>query len=230
MDNQANQTNQPSQPSQPSQQPDSSGMTFDSQPVVKDTPVAPVAPVDSGMTFDAEPVKQDTPASDVVDPMKGASAEERAFLAANPTSFKYMPKDEKFPNRPEGVYPVGKGNEWRKDPSYDQAPIDLHLAKHTLEGAAIGAVPVALATGLAAAPEAASALYNLAIKHLASDVLPELMTNTGESGAEVAYANAHAKLLELAPKVWQAAKYLGGAGLGIEGLRSLWKIAAANAK
>jgi hypothetical protein len=141
-----------------------------------------------------------------------------------------MPADPRFPNRPSGIYPTGPGNEWRKDPSYTQAPIDLHLLRHSLEGAAEGAATVAPAVGVAAAPEAASALYNLAIKHLASDVLPELMTNTGESGAEVAYANAHAKLLELAPKVWQAAKYLGGAGLGIEGLRSLWKIAAANAK
>jgi hypothetical protein len=227
MDNQPNQANQASQSNQ---QPDSSGMTFDSQPVAKDTPVpAPVAPVDSDMTFDAEPVKQDTPASDVVDPMKGASAEERAFLKANP-NHQWMPADPKFPNRPAGIYPTGKGNEWRSDPSYTQAPIDLHFAKHTLEGAGYGAAAVAPAVGLAVVPEAATALYDLAIKHLASDVLPDLMTNTGESGADVALRQAHAKLLQLAPKVWQASKVLGGAGLGIEGLRTLWKIAAANAK
>ena len=83
----------------------------------------------------------------------GPSAEERAFLKANP-DHAWVPADPKFPNRPAGIYPTGKGNEWRNDPSYAQAPIDLHFAKHTLEGAAAGAAAVAPARGLAAIPDA----------------------------------------------------------------------------
>lgn len=83
----------------------------------------------------------------------GPNAEEQAFLAANP-GHAWVPADPKFPNRPAGIYPTGKGNEWRNDPSYTQAPIDLHFVKHTLEGAATGAAAVAPAVGLAAIPEA----------------------------------------------------------------------------
>ncbi|MGC2102053.1 MAG: hypothetical protein WA651_16865 [Candidatus Sulfotelmatobacter sp.] len=103
-------------------------------------------------------------------------------------------------------------------------------AKETLKNAAetTGEAGLAFGTamGVTAIPEAVVALHELAVRHLAGEVLPELMTNAGKEGAEIAYANAHAKLLALAPKVWQAAKLLGGVGLSAEGIRSLWKIAA----
>jgi|SRR5271156_786938 len=72
----------------------------------------------------------------------GPGPEEQTFLAAHP-DHKWMPPDEKFPNRPAGIYPTGRGNEWRNDPSYAQAPVDLHLGEHTAEGAAEGAAAVA---------------------------------------------------------------------------------------
>src|ERR1700724_1518194 len=50
----------------------------------------------------------------------GPSQEEQAFLKSNP-DHQWVPADPKFPNRPEGIYPTGPGNEWRKDPSYAQA-------------------------------------------------------------------------------------------------------------
>lgn len=68
----------------------------------------------------------------------GASPEEKAFLQSNP-GHQYLQEDPKFPNRPQGIYPTGQGNEWRKDPTEAQSPIDLHFAKHTAEGAGAGA-------------------------------------------------------------------------------------------
>jgi hypothetical protein len=79
-------------------------------------------------------------------PAGGPSQEEQAFLKANP-DHQWVPADPKFTNRPEGIYPTGPGNEWRKDPSYAQAPIDLHFAKHTAEGAAEGALVAGSALG-----------------------------------------------------------------------------------
>jgi hypothetical protein len=83
-------------------------------------------------------------------------AEEQAFLQANP-DHKWMVEDPKFPNRPTGIYPTGRGNEWRNDPAYTQAPVDLHFVEHTLEGAGAGALAVApvlapeiISSGLAA--------------------------------------------------------------------------------
>jgi hypothetical protein len=79
-----------------------------------------------------------TPAPDPNQP----NPEEQSFLQAHP-DHKWMPPDEKFPNRPPGIYPTGRGNEWRNDPSYAQAPVDLHLGAHSVEGAAEGAAAVA---------------------------------------------------------------------------------------
>ena len=69
---------------------------------------------------------------------EGPTAEEQSFLKSNP-DHKYLPSDPKFPNRPPGIYPTGKGNEWRQDPSYSQSPVDLDFAKHTAEGAGMAA-------------------------------------------------------------------------------------------
>jgi hypothetical protein len=130
-------------------------MIFDAAPVKQDTPVSQSAPAaqDSSMTFDSSPVKQDTPANEITDQLKGASSEERDFLAKNP-AHAWMPADPKFPNRPEGIYPTGKGNEWRNDPDVEQHPIDLHFVKHTLQGAAEGALAAASAPAFGALAEA----------------------------------------------------------------------------
>ncbi len=88
----------------------------------------------------------------------GPDDEEKQFLKENP-DHEYLKQDSKFPNRPEGIYPKGPGNEWRKDPSYSQSPVDLHLAKHTAEGAAAGATVAGLAM---ASPLAAPALAHIA--------------------------------------------------------------------
>jgi hypothetical protein len=105
-----------------------------------------------GDAFDQIAAEQNAQKNALVDIPGGATAEEQAFLKSNP-DHAWVPADPKFPNRPAGIYPTGKGNEWRKDPSYSQAPIDLHFAKHTLEGAATGAAAAAPAVGLAALPE-----------------------------------------------------------------------------
>lgn len=60
--------------------------------------------------------------------------------------------------------------------------------------------------------DAPSALYDLAVKHLAGNVLPSMEEQA-----------AKAKLLELAPKVYKIAKELGIAGTG---LTLLWKAVA----
>jgi hypothetical protein len=89
--------------------------------------------------------------------------EEIDFLQNNPGHTWITRNPQQFPNREEGIYPTGPGNEWRTDPNspmHDttQAPIDLHLARHTLESAATSAVAVGGATlgavGINAAYEA----------------------------------------------------------------------------
>jgi hypothetical protein len=129
------------------------------------TPTTPPATSTSATTpttgdafdqLEAQPAPQAAP--DPMDADKSIGPEERQFLKNNPT-YKYLPKDPRFPNREPGIYPMGPGNEWRNDPNHpnhdiSQAPVDLHLLKHTLEGAAAGAAAVAPAVGLAAIPEA----------------------------------------------------------------------------
>jgi hypothetical protein len=76
--------------------------------------------------------------------------EEIDFLQNNPGHTWITRNPQQFPNRQEGIYPTGPGNEWRNDPSYQQSPVDLHLAKHTAEGAAYGAVAAGSAMALPA--------------------------------------------------------------------------------
>jgi hypothetical protein len=135
----------------------------------------------------------------------GPSEEEKQFLKENP-DHEYLKQDPKFPNRPEGIYPKGPGNEWRKDPSYSQAPIDLHLAKHTLEGAAEGAVaagsaPAAAAVGGTAAARAA---LGFATSEAGKDLIKLVLKHVGENlltgaGAGLTYEAIHkaAKILKL---------------------------------
>lgn len=130
------------------------GMTFDAAPVQQDTPVTPAQSA-GGMTFDSSPVQEATPVDKIPDPMQGASAEDRAFLKANPDHV-WKSADPKFPNRPAGIYPTSNGNEWRNDPEVEQHPIDLHMLKHTAEygigsAAAVGG-PIATMEGALALP------------------------------------------------------------------------------
>jgi hypothetical protein len=62
--------------------------------------------------------------------------EEIDFLQNNPGHTWVTRNPQQFPNREEGIYPTGPGNEWRTDPTASQSPIDLHLAKHSAEYAA----------------------------------------------------------------------------------------------
>lgn len=64
------------------------------------------------------------------------------FLDRNP-GYQFLAADPKFPNRRAGIYPAGKGSEWRTDPNNptaqnDQWPVDLHIGKHSYEGAKLG--------------------------------------------------------------------------------------------
>ena len=75
------------------------------------------------------------------------------FLQNNPGHTWITRNPQQFPNRQEGIYPTGPGNEWRNDPNSanaqnTQLPIDLHLAKHTAQGAAYGAVAAGSAMAL----------------------------------------------------------------------------------
>jgi len=74
------------------------------------------------------------------------SDEEQEFLRSNP-NYAWLPADNNFPNRRPGIYPTGPGNEWRNDPvlnerkgNIDQTPVDLHLARHSYQGAKAGAM------------------------------------------------------------------------------------------
>jgi hypothetical protein len=118
-------------------------------------------------------------------PPQGASAEEQQFLQENP-NYKWMAADPKFPNRPQGIYPSGPGNEWRKDPSFAQSPVDLHLAKHTYEGAKAGAMaataPLALEATL---PQLAGGVVGGAVGSFAGEKAAKA-AGSGEFGQEVA--------------------------------------------
>lgn len=68
--------------------------------------------------------------------------EELQFLQQNP-GHTWLGRSPEFPNRQEGIYPAGPGNEWRNDPNSPMArnsqfPIDLHLGLHTYQGAKAG--------------------------------------------------------------------------------------------
>jgi hypothetical protein len=134
------------------------------------------------------------------------SPEESDFLSKNP-GYEHFPSDPKFPNRPAGIYPVGPGNEWRSDPSYSQSPVDLHFAKHTAQyaGASAAGVGAPVVASLAA-PE----LTELAIRHLAGNVLPGLEEEA-----------AKAKLAEIAPKVLQIVKEWALPASAVGGLMKL---------
>jgi hypothetical protein len=86
---------------------------------------------------------------------RAPQSEELDFLQQNP-GHQWLARDpQKFPNREEGIYPAGPGNEWRNDPtspmaSNTQAPIDLHLGLHTYQGIKTGLMPVGAALSLGA--------------------------------------------------------------------------------
>jgi hypothetical protein len=86
---------------------------------------------------------------------RAPQSEELDFLQKNPGHAWLSRDPHKFPNREEGIYPSGPGNEWRNDPtspmaSNTQAPIDLHLGLHTYQGIKTGLMPVGAALSLGA--------------------------------------------------------------------------------
>jgi hypothetical protein len=100
-------------------------------------------------------------------------------------------RSPKFPNREEGIYPTGPGNEWRNDPTAAQSPVDLHLAAHTAEyglgtAAAIGAPVAAVAAAPSALAYGSTALANPAVqqglKMLGSKILSRAV-DVGTLGA-----------------------------------------------
>jgi hypothetical protein len=150
-----------------SEQVNQSASGYDSEAVKQDTPVTP--PAASG--YDSESVKQDTtvqngvlqtPEEQAMSQDKSIGPEERQFLTNNP-KYKYIPADPKFRNRPAGIYPDPSlpENKWRNSPDTSQAPIDLHLLKHTAEGAGYGVMATLPAIGLGAAPELAAGVRAL---------------------------------------------------------------------
>lgn len=140
-DQQAPQTQQSNQPAQTSPQ----------------TPAPAVATLPQGVAlagnaFDQMALQSAQQSAQQSQPAEPGTPEEQAFLKAHPDHV-YLKADPKFPNRPEGIYPTGKGNEWRKDPSYSQEPVDPEMLKHTVEYG----VGSAAATGLATVPAAVAA-------------------------------------------------------------------------
>jgi hypothetical protein len=128
--------------------PDTSALTQQSAPNQSQSPTQG-AP--GGIQWDD---KRDTSS------LAGASSAEQADLQKNPTHI-YVKADPKFPNRPEGIYPTGPGNEWRNDPNYSQSPIDPELLKHSIQYG----VGAAAAAGSAALPGAAAAAFPSVLPH-----------------------------------------------------------------
>jgi hypothetical protein len=66
---------------------------------------------------------------------RAPQSEELQFMQQNP-GHTWIARAPNFPNREEGIYPTGPGNEWRNDPNSPMAqnsqfPVDLHLGLHT---------------------------------------------------------------------------------------------------
>lgn len=193
---------------------DASGMTFDSSPVQQDTPVqgtqVPQAQTqDSGMTFDSAPVQQSTPVDQLAD---SRTPDEQAFLKAHPDHV-YLKADPKFPNRQEGIYP--KNEAGLNDPEMEHHPVDPELLKHSVQygvgsAAAVGGT-TALASAVAAAPEAIAATKNFILKQLAEQS-PELF------GHEAVKATLKKMAMEGLARTAKGAAWAGGA----EVLHSIW--------
>jgi len=139
----------------------------------------------------------------------GSTPEEQAFLKAHPDHV-YLKADPKFPNRPEGVYPTGPGNEWRSDPSYDQKPVDPELLKHSAQYG----VGAAAAVGIPTVAAGALATSAVTPAQAAANYLGVPAAKTAE--AVIAHLNS-------LDKVVKAAKALGY-GLTLEGAHALYKM------
>jgi hypothetical protein len=186
-----------------------------SQPTVpsQSAPTAPTAPTpltpsQGGNIFtqiDAEH-KQAATDNDPMSQDHSIGSEERQFLQNNP-KYKYVPADPTFRNRPAGIYPDPSlpENKWRNNPDTDQAPIDLHLLKHSLQGAGVGAIPAAGALGL---PVAAPLLEE------GAGLAAEYAEHFGRQGVEAikAMAKAHPEATKAIVKTLMGT--VGGAGFG----------------
>src|ERR1700688_3905397 len=176
-----------------------SGMTFDSSPVQQDTPVQGQ---DSGMTFDSAPVQTNT---SIDKSGKPRFAPYSAAFSRYTTPENY----EKWASTPPKSGPDSKPGEYEAWTGANTPGGAMETLKNSLTPLPYAALAGGAALGVTAIPEAASALYELAVKHLAGSVLPGMEEEA-----------AKAKLLEYAPKVYKAVKELG---IGATGLGLLWK-------
>jgi hypothetical protein len=121
---------------------------------------------------------------------RAPQSEELDFLQKNP-GHTWLGRDpQKFPNREEGIYPAGPGNEWRNDPNSPQAtstqaPIDLHLALHTYQGIKTGLMPVGAALSFGATiPQVVGAVAGGTAGNVAGQKIAEA-AGAGPVGQEV---------------------------------------------
>ncbi len=102
--------------------------------------------------------------------LQNQGPEYRQFLKNNP-NYKYLPRDPRFPNREEGIYPMGPGNEWRDNPDspmhdISQGAVDLHLLKHSLVYGGLSAALVGGGAGLAAVAPGAMPAVTSTVKSM----------------------------------------------------------------
>lgn len=182
-------------------QPDSSGMTFDAQPVTKDTTAH--APADSGMTFDSEP----TQASMTINP--DGKPKFAPYDAANFGRYTTPENYEKWASTQPKTGPDLKPGEYE---SWTGAHLSKAEALATIPKAAgetLAGVTLAgpLAAGIAAVPSVGVAL----LKHLAEQS-PELFGHAAVAETLKRYA------IEGVKKTLTGAAWAGGA----ETLHAIW--------
>jgi hypothetical protein len=121
---------------------------------------------------------------------RAPQSEELDFLQKNPGHTWLARDPQKFPNREEGIYPAGPGNEWRNDPNSPQAtstqaPIDLHLALHTYQGIKTGLMPVGAALSFGATiPQVVGAVAGGTAGNVAGQKIAEA-AGAGPVGQEI---------------------------------------------
>ena len=116
---------------------------------------------------------------------RAPDSEEIDFLQKNP-GHTWITRDPSFPNRQEGIYPTGPGNEWRNDPTISQFPIDLHLALHTYQGAKVGLMGATAPLMLEATlPQLAGAIGGGTVGGYAGQKIAKAF-GAGETGQEIA--------------------------------------------
>lgn len=121
---------------------------------------------------------------------RAPQGEELQFLQQN-SGHGWVSRSPNFPNREEGIYPVGPGNEWRNDPNSPMAqnsqfPVDLHLGLHTYQGAKAGLMAATAPLALEATiPQVVGGLAGGAAGSYAGQKIAQA-TGAGPVGQEVA--------------------------------------------